>query len=166
MNQAQDAIDAARRAGAEQYAPSELAAAVDALRRAQEAANQRDYRLALSLAIDSRDGAQRAAKLAVDARSRARGAAERSIAEVDTLLTRVRDRMRDGSVARLSPRAQLRHRSAVNDAARSLQEARAALSADDYTHATKATEGIAARLQAALNEIDEARQPGSPRKQR
>src|SRR6476646_8902770 len=47
MHQAQGAIDAARAAGAETYAPAELKAAVDALTRAQDAVAQRDYRLAL-----------------------------------------------------------------------------------------------------------------------
>ena len=67
MNQAQGAIDAARAAGAEQFAADEFQAAVDALKRRDEAVDQRDYRLALSLALDSRERAQDAAKRAADA---------------------------------------------------------------------------------------------------
>ena len=63
MDQAQGAIDAARAAGAEQFAKEEFAAAVDSLRRSEEAVTQGDYRLALSLAIDGRGRAQNAAKL-------------------------------------------------------------------------------------------------------
>src|SRR4026208_898399 len=48
MNQAQGAIDAAKAAGAEAFAPMEFTAAVDALRHSEEAAAQRDYRQALS----------------------------------------------------------------------------------------------------------------------
>src|SRR5687768_10694125 len=55
MNQAQGAIDAARAAGAEQFAAAEFTAAVDALRRSEEAVAARDFRLALNHAIDSRE---------------------------------------------------------------------------------------------------------------
>ena len=55
MHQAQGAIDAARAAGAERYAADTLAAAVKALAQADLAANQRDYRLALNHALDSRE---------------------------------------------------------------------------------------------------------------
>ena len=55
LHQAQGAIDAARAAGAAVYAPEELKGAVDALTHAQEAVGQRDYRLALNHALDSRE---------------------------------------------------------------------------------------------------------------
>src|SRR4029077_14429983 len=48
MQQAQSAIDAARTGGADQYARDEFTAAQDALKRAQEAVTERDYRLALN----------------------------------------------------------------------------------------------------------------------
>ena len=66
MDQAQGAIDAARAAGADRYATEEYQAAVDALKQAQEAVAQRDYRLALNHAIDSRERAQNAAKQAAE----------------------------------------------------------------------------------------------------
>ena len=52
MDQAQGAIDAARAAGAEQYASTEFAAATTALKSANDAVEQGDYRLALNHAID------------------------------------------------------------------------------------------------------------------
>src|SRR5581483_9749899 len=55
MNQAQGAIDAARAAGAEQYAPEDFKAAVAALQRSHEAVTQRDYRQALNDALDARE---------------------------------------------------------------------------------------------------------------
>ena len=61
MQQAQGAIDAARAAGADQYAHEEFAAAQEALTHANEAVEQRDYRLALNHALDSRERAQNAA---------------------------------------------------------------------------------------------------------
>ena len=86
MNQAQGAIDAARAAGADRFATIELTAAVDALKRSEEAVASGDYRQALSHALDSRERAQNAAKMAVDGRADARGQAERAVAEVATLL--------------------------------------------------------------------------------
>src|SRR5262245_48563502 len=132
MNQAQGAIAAAEAAGAAQYAAAELAAASDALKRSEEAVTQRDYRLALSLAIDSRERAQNAAKMAVDARAKARGDAERVVAEVDTLLTQARDRLKDPNVARLPRRTTDNGHAVVDNAEKHMQEARAALKADDY----------------------------------
>ncbi len=156
MNQAQGAIDGAKAAGAEQYAPSELTAAVDSLRKSEEAVTQRDYRLALSHAIDSRERAQNAAKTAVNARARARGDAEAQLAEASTLLAQGRERLRDPTVARL-PRKTVQDTRAILEAAqKSLQEARAAVNADDYPRAIHAIEGVAARLQAALNDLQQA----------
>ena len=66
MQQAQGAIDAARAAGADQYAHDEFTAAEDALKRAHDAVDQRDYRLALNDALDTRERAQTAAKEAVE----------------------------------------------------------------------------------------------------
>src|SRR5437763_3627602 len=66
IEQAQQAIDAAKAAEAGQYATDELNAAIDALKRSHDAVDQRDYRLALDLAIDSRERAQTAAKQAGD----------------------------------------------------------------------------------------------------
>ena len=88
MNQAQGAIDAARAAGADQFAAAEFTAAVDALKRSEEAVAAGDYRRRSATRIDSRERAQNAAKLAVEGRADARGEAERAIAEVATLLSR------------------------------------------------------------------------------
>src|SRR5262245_65589954 len=89
MDQAQGAIDAARAAGADRYAPTELAAAGTALKQANTAVEEGDYRLALNRAIDSREQAQNAARVAADTRARLRGDIERSMAEVKALVTQV-----------------------------------------------------------------------------
>jgi len=82
MDQAQGAIDAARAAGAEQYAAAEFTAATKALTQSNEAVTARDYRLALNYALESREQAQNAARTAADTRAKLRGDVERSIAEV------------------------------------------------------------------------------------
>lgn len=166
MNQAQGAIDAARAAGADRYASAELMAAVDALKRSEEAVSQRDYRLALSHAIDSRERAQHAAKTAGETRAKARGDAERHVAEVNTLLAQARQRLDDPASARLSPRELQNSRSAIDTAEKNMQEARAALSADDYPRAIKMTEGLAARLRAVLRALDRSGPAGPTRRRR
>jgi hypothetical protein len=152
MNQAQGAIDAARAAGAEQYATPEFTAAVDALKRSEEAAALNDYRLALTLAIDSRSSAQKAARAAVEARAKARGDAERAVAEVNTLLNQAVERLASGG--RTSRRIPQEPRLTIQAAQKSMQEANAALKSDDYPRAIALTQGLAARLQAAMNALD------------
>src|SRR4051812_29536358 len=55
IRRAQTAIDQARAAGAERYARDEFVAAEDSLKQAHDAVTDRDYRLALTRALDSRD---------------------------------------------------------------------------------------------------------------
>src|SRR5690606_1094530 len=86
MDQAQGAIDAARAAGADVYATDELSQAVSALTRADEAVAQRDYRQALSHAIDARERAQTAARDAANRKAEARSEADRAVQSLgDTL---------------------------------------------------------------------------------
>src|SRR5262245_39537328 len=76
LQQAQTAIDAARAAGADRFAAEEFSAAQAALGRANDAVAQRDYRLALSNALDARERAQTAAKDATGRMAAAKRAAE------------------------------------------------------------------------------------------
>ena len=166
MNQAQGAIDAARAAGADKFASAEFIAATDALKRSEEAAAAGDYRLALNHAIDSRERAANAAKLAVEGRADARGQAERAIAEVATLLERAQTQLRDPALARLNARVLRAPRATVAGAEKRVQEARTALKAEDYAAVTTATTGAAGRLQAALTEIDAAVTPRTTARKR
>ena len=166
MNQAQGAIDAARAAGADRFAASEFAAAADALKRSEEAVAAGDYRQALSHAIDSRERAQAAAKVAVEGRANLRGQAERSISEVATLLSRAQAQLKDPDIARATGRTLRAPRATVTKAETLLQEARSALAREDYAAVSQALNGVAAELQAALTEIDEAASPGTPRRKR
>lgn len=155
INQAQGAIDAARAAGAERFATAEYTAAVDALKRSEEAVGGGDYRQALSHALDSRERAQNAAKMAVDARADARGMAERAIAEVAALLSRAqRDRI------------PAKQRETFATADKALQEARTALKSENYTVVAAVLDGLAAKVQAALNEIDAAGSSRPPARKR
>jgi hypothetical protein len=166
MNQAQGAIAAARAAGADRFAASELAAATDALKRSEEAVAAGDYRQALSHAIDSRERAQDAAKVAVDVRADARGQAERAIAEVATLLARALAQLKDPDVARANARTLRAPRATVAKAQSLLQEARSALAREEYAAVDTALNGLAAELQAALTQIDDVASPGTARRKR
>jgi hypothetical protein len=166
MNQAQGAIDAARAAGAEQYAADEFRAAVDALRRSEEAVTQNDHRLALSLAIDSRERAQSAAKLAVEARSKARGDAERVVAEARARLTQAHERLKDPAVARLPRRTLDSPTESLDAAQKSMQEASAALAKDDYGRAQKLATDIAVRVQLVLEALGKATAPPASRQRK
>ncbi|HEX8031986.1 MAG TPA: hypothetical protein VF491_26160 [Vicinamibacterales bacterium] len=159
MNQAQGAIDAARAAGAEKFAAVEFTAAVDALKRSEQAVADGDYRQALSHAIDSRERAQNAAKMAVDGRADARGQAERAVSEVATLLSRAQAELKNPDTARLGAKVLQGPRATVTAAEKMLQDARTALKAEDYAAVTKALNGAAVELQAALTQIDTAASP-------
>jgi paraquat-inducible protein B len=165
MNQAQGAIDAARAAGAEQYAGAELSGAIDALRRSEEAVAQNDYRLALSLAIDSRERAQAAAKTAVENRAKARGDAERIVAEVNSALTQARTRISDTALAKLPRRIASDVRTGLATAEKTMQEARAALAQDDYARATSAAEAVSTQIQETLATFDKPA-PAAPARRR
>lgn len=156
MDQAQGAIDAARAAGADEYATTELEAAVDALAKADEAVTERDYRLALNHALDSRERAQAAAKAAVDGRAKARGDAERALAEVSALLTRARTRVADPEVSRLPARVLREPLGEIEAAETALQEARSALQREEYGQTIERLDDWAARLQKTLAAIDAA----------
>jgi HAMP domain-containing protein len=166
MNQAQGAIDAARAAGADRFAAAEFTAAQDALKRSEDAVAAGDYRQALSHALDSRERAQSAAKLAVEGRADARGQAERAVAEVATLLSRALAQLKDPDIARLNGRQLKEPRTTVAAAAIKLQEARTALKAEDYQGVAQALNGVAAELQAALTQIDAAASPRSSGRKR
>jgi HAMP domain-containing protein len=159
MNQAQGAIEAARAAGADKFAAVEFTAAVDALKRSEDAVAAGDYRQALSHAIDSRERAQNAARQAVDGRADARGRAERAITEVATLLSQAQLQLKSPALARANTRALQGPRALVAATEKALQEARTALEREDYIAVNAAVKGLAPRLQAALEEIDDATGP-------
>lgn len=163
MNLAQGAIEAARAAGADRFATAELTAAVDALKRSNDAVADDDYRQALSHALDSFERAQNAAKLAVEGRANARGEAERAVAQVATLLATAEARLKAPSqpARNLAPLQQ-----AVTTAATALQKARSALEKEDYLAVAPALDGTAAALQAALTEIDKPTAPAPGRRKR
>lgn len=166
MNQAQGAIDAARAAGAEQYAPEELSAAAAALAQSEQAVTQKDYRLALNLAIDSRNRAQEAAKTAVDNRAKARGDAERVLAETQAALNQARTRLAGPSVAKTPRRTLAEATAAIEATEKTLQEARTALESNEYGRAVELAEGVAVRISEVLATLEPPATPAGPGRRR
>ena len=164
MAQAQGAIDAARAAGAERYAPTEYAAANQALKQANDAVAARDYRLALNYALESREQAQNAARTAADSRAKLRGDVERSMAEAKALLAEARARL-DGPAAAQVPRA--RRRTALQRLKQlegDLQKADAALQAERYTDAERLLTGIKQQIQSVVTSLSRAPASQTPRR--
>lgn len=155
MNQAQGAIDAARAAGSAEYAVPEFTEAVQLLQRSEQAVSQRDYRLALSLAMDSRERAQAAARSAADARAKARGHAERTMTEVNIRLIQAGERLQDPALARLPRRVIEQHSAALAAAGRTMQEAGAALGRDDYNGAVAHAKAVSEQLSTTIAAIEQ-----------
>ena len=149
MDQAQGAIDAARAAGADRYATSEYMAATTALKNATDAVAQGDYRLALNHAIDSREQAQNAARVAADTRAKVRGEVERSIAEVNALITQVNAWIASPTAAR-TPRTRRTAQQVVATSTAEVQKAGSAMQAQDYAGAQTLMTATKERLQKVL----------------
>jgi hypothetical protein len=164
MQQAQGAIDAARAADAEVYARDEFTAAQDALKRAHEAAGQRDYRLALNHAIDSRERAQTAAKEAGDRKAAARVDADHAVTALATSLEDAQAKLKAAQAARVPERALREARAAIADGARRVQEARTAFERGDYNGVVATASGVNAQLEGASRDIETATTAASRRR--
>jgi hypothetical protein len=156
MDHAQGALDAARAAGAEQYAPETFRAARTSLEQSEAAVAQRDYRLALSLAVDAGERARAAAKEAADGKARARGELERATAIVEGAIKELQARIASAEAAKTPARELASARTTLTAADAALQKARAALSSGEYAHAGEATEQVLERVRAEIRQLDEA----------
>ena len=165
LHQAQGAIDAARAAGADSYATEEFTAAVDALARAEAAVGQRDYRLALSQALDSRERAQNAAKLAASQKAEVRSTAERLLAEVTSAVAMASTRLTAETLRKPTP-AVVALQSAVQNARAALDDAGKALATEDYLEARRRLQGVRDTLVAAQKALPATSSPRPTRRGR
>ena len=131
IDRAQGAIDGARAAGAERFAPELFSAALAAMQQTHEAVQQRDYRLALSRAIDANERALEAARQAANGRAKAQAQADATIALAATALRQLDERMKVAESMRITGRDLENARRARADADRAVQEARAAVAASN-----------------------------------
>ena len=157
INRAQGAIDAARSAGADQYAPEAFTAATSSLQQAHEAVDQRDYRLALSRAVDAYERAQDAAKQAADGKAKARSDAEMIVSTTNAAALAL-------EAAHLPPRDLAEPRRTARDAAGSLQKARADLKTGAYLDAIASVKGLEPRIRRQIQLIDAIPPARTPRR--
>jgi hypothetical protein len=161
IQQAQGAIDAARVVDADRYATEEFTAAQDSLKRANDAVAQRDYRLALSNALDSRERAQNAAKQAADAKAAARVDADRALAAASTALTNATAALKSAEASRSAAKVLSASRLKIGDAERLLQEARTAFQRNDYPAVLSAAAAATSALTAATSDLTTANSAAS-----
>ena len=164
IDQAQGAIDAARAAGAEQYATTEYSAAVAGLKNANDASAAGDYRLALNYALESREQAQNAAREAADSKASIRAEVERAIADIAILLSQTDTRLRAARRARIASRVVDRAATDLASTNANVQKAGEAISAGDYLAAKNELEGVKERIEKAFAAIAPAAPPGRRRR--
>jgi hypothetical protein len=165
MQQAQTAIDQARAAGADRYAVEEFNAAVEALKNAHAAVDQRDYRLALNDALDSKERADNSAKLAIDGKAAAKSAAEKALTAATGAVTAADARLKATTTAKAGPKALADARAALGEAQAHVQEARTAFTGGDYYAALSAA-SAAAQSAKAVNDALEVAPATSPARRR
>src|SRR5262245_25194647 len=164
IQQAQGAIDAARAAGADRYAIEEFAAAQEALKRAHDAVGERDYRLALSNALDSRERAQNAAKMAADGKAQARVSADRALQGAADALAAAKAALKGAETARAAAKSVNALRTAVADGERRLQEARTTFDQGEYVTTIMLSSAVSNALRTAISDLEAA--AGAPSRRR
>jgi small-conductance mechanosensitive channel len=162
MNQAQGAIETARAAGADRYAPEEYSASVAALEKSREMATQRDYRQALNFALDARERAVDAARSGAERMAQVRSEAETAVRGAATILQAAQSRVK-ASGARTPDKTPAPLRDAIAQAEKDLQEARSAIARQDYTPARDLARAIEQRVREAIS-ASEAASAKTPRK--
>jgi len=153
IDRAQGAIDAARAAGAEQYAAAEFAEAQTALQQSHDAVSQRDYRLALSRALDASQRAQDSARQAADGQAKSRSSAEVDIHTAATTLGQLEAKIAASRTSEIDLKAA---QQVLSEGQRTLQEARSAVSAGKYQVAREQLKESVARMSAQIQAMDEA----------
>ena len=163
IQQAQRAIDAARAAGADEYAHDELAAAENALVRAHTAVEQRDYRLALNNSLDSRERAQSAAAQAASQKAAARVDAERALAAAAATLAEAQARLKAAETSGVPARRLTAARRSVAAGDQAVQKARAAFDQGSFRSVPPALNEPMKRLAATSHDLEAAPRPAARR---
>jgi methionyl-tRNA synthetase len=159
-HQAEGAIEAARAAGAETYAPVEFQDAQSALKKYEDAVAQRDYRQALNDALEARDRAYEAAKQAGNKKAEDRGRADRLVSELDALVAAASTRLTSTTARPVGPSAE-RLRASRDAARQTLQEARSRMAHQDYASAAN---GLTSSIEKLRKELPAPEPPAPKRK--
>jgi hypothetical protein len=159
IDQAEAAIELAKTAGAERFAADEYTAATTGLAKARAAVEQRDYRQALSYAIDARQRAQSAVRQAADEKARIRKAAEVLYGEIATRANRLQSLLRAAEAGRPASKELREPRATLAEARKTLQEASAAISLGNYEQGSKSLTEVRGKLDAAIRNLEKIPQP-------
>jgi len=154
IDQAQAAVDLARTSGAETYAAEEFTAATAGIEKARAAVDQRDYRQALSHAIDARQRAQNAVRQAGDGKAKAKTAVEATVTAVSTQLNQLEARLNAAETARVPAKELRTPRAVLADARKGLQEARTEIGAENYARAVEILTPVRKNLDDAIRDVE------------
>jgi hypothetical protein len=163
MDQAQGAIDAARAAGAEQYASVEYSAATTSLKSAHDAVAAGDYRLALNHALTSHERAQNAARETANTKATMRASTERTLIELDAFIVQADARLAGARKARTPARLLAGPAKELTAIRADVQKARETVEAGDYFAAEKELDGIRTRIDGVITTIADATAPPARR---
>jgi hypothetical protein len=158
-DQAQNALDEARAAGAATYASADLRAAETALAGYDTAVSQGDYRLALSLAIDAREGAYAARRRTLDEKARTRTEAEDLLHAVERGVAAGEQRLSGKSGPQPGRQLATRLATVLKMSTAAVQKARSLLAAEDYRGAV----ALLTPVRRALDEVLAASTPARGR---
>jgi hypothetical protein len=136
--QAVQALAAARTADTTAYAAEELAAAEAALASYDRAVADRDYRQALSRALEAREKANLAPQAAGERKAQARVQADALLLECNAVLSTLRTRMTATGAARPTPAQLTRLRQATRTKPSQIRVAEAMISHQNYKNAIAA----------------------------
>lgn len=154
MNQAQDAIDAAGSAGADQYAPDEYAAAIAILENAKKAVENTDYRLGLNYALQAREEAQKSVEQAAKQKVLVRREVEQILDAAALELEELDRRLVAAQTARIPVRQMAQSRMTRSAVEAAMHEAHTALSQSDYISARNLAKGLSEMVRKVIREID------------
>jgi cellobiose-specific phosphotransferase system component IIA len=154
IDQAQAALDSARAAGADKYATSEYTEAASSLQKAHDAVTQRDYRQALNYAIDSRQRAQEALRVAPEGQTRARDVAVKDYDRTAARANELQTRLREAEGARVPAKDLQTPRSTLTEARQALQEASTAITAGNFEAVSKSLTEVRGKLDDAIGAME------------
>ena len=159
IDQAQTALDLARTAGADRYATEEYATAAAGLQKARASVEQRDYRQALSYAIDARQRAHNAIRQAADGRARAQRATDALVTDVVARTAKLQTAVQAAETARVPSKELRAPKVAAADVRKGLQEARTEIGAGNYDKAGEILTSVRKKLDDAIREVENIPQP-------
>src|SRR5262249_22195392 len=129
-------------------------AAVEALKNAHAAVGQRDYRLALNDALDSKERADNSAKLAIEGKAAAKSAADKALTAANRAVNTADGRLKFRTTAKASPKALADARAALDEAQAHVKDARTAFTGGDYYAALSAASAAAQSAKAANDALE------------